>query len=60
MSHCDTRLVLISQEQTAQAEQIGELRRRLDRVVQDIRQLQQEVATLKAAWVVRFEQEGAE
>jgi len=46
----DTRLLLLSQEQLQQGESLAELRRVLSRSVQRIERLEQEVATLKAAW----------
>lgn len=46
----DPRLLLLSQEQLHQGESLAELRRVLSRSVQRIERLEQEVATLKAAW----------
>ncbi len=51
MTH-DPRLTLISQEQTAQAESLGEIYRELALAVGRIKKLEQEVATLKTAWEV--------
>ena len=53
-----TRLILLSQEQRYQSESLAELRRVLLRSVQRIEQLEQEIATLRAAWVAS--REGAE
>lgn len=47
----DTRILILSQEQDAQGETIADLRRRLNRAERAVRHLEQEVATLKAAWV---------
>jgi hypothetical protein len=55
----DTLLILISQEQREQGERMAELRRVVSRSVQRIEVLEQQVATLKAAWVASRE-EGAE
>lgn len=63
MTNCDTRISLISREQQAQAESLGELRHALtlmQRRLERLEQVEQEVATLKAAWLVQFEEEGAE
>lgn len=55
----DPRLMqsIISQEQAAQIESLGEIRRALTLAVGRIEKLEQEVATLKAAWQAK---EGAE
>ena len=53
-----TRLILLSQEQREQGETMAELRRVMLRSVQRIEQLEQEIATMKAAWVAS--REGAE
>jgi len=55
----DTRLTVISQEQQYQAASLAELRQAVTGLARDLRRLEQEVATLKAAWVASRE-EGAE
>jgi hypothetical protein len=57
----DTRLALFSQEQQSQAESLGELRHAMTLALRRLEQVEQEVATLKAAWAARFEErKGAE
>jgi len=54
----DSRLTVISQEQAYQAASLAELRQAVTGLARDLRRLEQEVATLKAAWVAS--REGAE
>ena len=60
MTHDETRLTLISQEQQYQADSLGELRQAVTGLARDVRKVEREIATLNAAWVAQFEQEGAE
>ena len=52
----DTRILVLSQEQDAQGEKIADLWRTVSRVVRRLEALEQEVATLKAAWVAHVEE----
>jgi len=58
-THHASRLALLSQEQQYQADSLAELRQAVKGLARDVRRLEQEVATLKAAWVASRE-EGAE
>jgi len=55
-----SRIALIAQEQQAQAESLGDVRHALTLALRRLEKVEQEVATLKAAWMVQFEEEGAE
>jgi len=50
-THHASRLALISQEQRYQADSLAELRQAVKGLARDVRRLEQEVATMKAAWV---------
>ena len=51
----DTRIPILSQEQDAQRKDIAALGRKVARLQRQLDQVAQEVATLKAAWVVHCE-----
>jgi len=50
-THHASRLALLGQEQQYQADSLAELRQAVTGLARDVRRLEQEVATMKAAWV---------
>lgn len=53
----DSHILLISQEQTEQSEHLAALRRAVTILEENVCRLDQEVATLQAAWLARFDRE---
>ena len=57
MTHTSDRLALISQEQEYQANSLVELRQAVTGLTRDVRRLEKEIATLRAAWVASAAEE---